>query len=185
MSHLRRAVCQDLPRSQRFCPCMSHRSPAWLREGRAAILTLEVSDEGHWLYCIAAVGKSLDGVVLHNAHHAKASLLTWSRRGEDRTLGTNPGEMEAVQGTGDFWSNTVQPRSVFPMSSVLQYSSGASQVHRDQHTPPHLAQPQSQYQPLQPPPPPRDSIHVDRKQVTGTRWRSPQVDPEGQILPEP
>ena len=151
VSHLRRAVCQDLPRSQRFCSCISHRSPAWLWEGRAAILTLEVSDEGHWLYCIAAVGKSLDRVVLHNAHHAKASLLTWSRRGEDRTLGTNPGEMEAVQGTGDLWSNTAQPHSVFPTSAVLQYSSGASQVRRDQHTSPQLAQPQSQYQPLQPP----------------------------------
>lgn len=65
-----------------------------------AILTLQVSDEGHRLDGIAAVGKGLDHVVLHNAHHAEASLVTCRRR-EERTLGTNAGGMEAVCGKGN------------------------------------------------------------------------------------
>lgn len=79
-----------MPQSQQFC---SH-----ISDGGAALLTLEVSDDGEWLYCIAAVGKSLYRVVLHSAHHAEASVGTWSRR-DDMMLGTNPGEMEQDRGS--------------------------------------------------------------------------------------
>lgn len=72
------------------------------------ILTLEVSDEGQWLDGVAAVGKSLDHVVLHNAHHAEASLVTCRRR-EERTLGTNAVEMEMVRGKGNPCSHAAQP----------------------------------------------------------------------------
>lgn len=79
-------------------PNPSSSAPTLVMGGGAALLTLEVSDDGEWLYCIAAVGKSLYRVVLHSAHHAEASVGTWSRR-DDTMLGTNPEEMEAVQGS--------------------------------------------------------------------------------------
>lgn len=42
------------------------------------MLTFQVSDEGHRLDGVAAVGKGLDHVVLHDAQHAEAPLVTCS-----------------------------------------------------------------------------------------------------------
>lgn len=43
-----------------------------------SFLTFQVSDEGNRLDGIAAVGKGLDHVVLHDTQHAEASLVTYS-----------------------------------------------------------------------------------------------------------
>lgn len=43
------------------------------------LLTFKVSDKGHWLDGIAAVGESLYHVILHNTHHAETSLVAWKR----------------------------------------------------------------------------------------------------------
>lgn len=43
-----------------------------------SILTFQVSDEGDRLDGVAAVGKGLDHVVLHDTQHAEASLVTYS-----------------------------------------------------------------------------------------------------------
>lgn len=49
------------------------------RNNQNSILTFQVSDEGDRLDGIAAVGKGLDHVVLHDTQHAEASLVTYSR----------------------------------------------------------------------------------------------------------
>ena len=46
--------------------------PPW----EEAALTSQVPDEGHGLDGVAAVGKGLDDVVLHDAQHAEAALVT-------------------------------------------------------------------------------------------------------------
>lgn len=54
--------------------------PAPATEGSRAcvrsILTFQIPDEGHGLDGVAAVGEGLDDVVLHDAQHAEASLVT-------------------------------------------------------------------------------------------------------------
>ncbi|XP_069728611.1 uncharacterized protein [Phaenicophaeus curvirostris] len=54
----------------------------------------------------------------------------------EKTLGTKPGEVEAVHGMGDLWSSAAQPRLVFPRSFVVRRSSVASWVRRKQHMSP-------------------------------------------------
>lgn len=61
-----------------FCPLFSnHRaSPGRHSPAQHSILTFQVSDEGDGLDSIAAVGKGLDHVVLHETQHAEAPLVT-------------------------------------------------------------------------------------------------------------
>lgn len=59
--HSVRAASRDLPSAPRQ---------------KEAALTSEVSDEGHGLDGVATVGEGLDDVVLHDAQHAEASLVT-------------------------------------------------------------------------------------------------------------
>lgn len=69
-----------------FCPLSSnHRASPWQTLAQHSILTFQVSDEGDRLDSIAAVGKGLDHVVLHETQHAEASLVTYS--GEEATSG--------------------------------------------------------------------------------------------------
>lgn len=49
------------------------------RYNQNSILTFQVSDEGDGLDGITSVGEGLDHVVLHDAQHAEASLVTYSR----------------------------------------------------------------------------------------------------------
>lgn len=63
-----------------FSPLSSnHRASPWQILNQNSILTFQVSDEGDRLDGIATVGKGLDHVVLHDAQHAEASLVTYSR----------------------------------------------------------------------------------------------------------